>query len=88
MKNKLTEKVASMRNSDKRGMEILGWLATIVIGIAVVGIIWFFVRPAVNDTADDGAHEFKENSTAIFSSASENALSGTGEGNVPTSKYP
>lgn len=86
MKNKLMNKIIAMRNSEKRGMEILGWIATIAIGLAVVGIIWFFVRPTINNTADDATHGIGEDSSAIFNNASSNAQSGTTDQDVPTRK--
>ena len=69
MKNKIGSKIAAMRNSEKKGMEILGWLLTIVLGIAVVGIIWFFVQPSVSKTAGDASTGVEEDSTAIIESA-------------------
>lgn len=79
MKNKLTQKIAAMRSSEKKGMEILGWILTIVLGIAVVGIIWFFVQPTLNDTADEATDGISEDSTSLISNASSNAQSGAGQ---------
>lgn len=76
MKNKLTQKIAAMRSSEKKGMEILGWILTIVLGIAVVGIIWFFVQPTLNDTADKATDGITDDSTSLITNASSNAQSG------------
>lgn len=84
MKNKLTEKIVAMRNSEKKGMEVLGWILTIGLTIAVVGIIWFFVRPAVNNTSDEAMDSMGEDSTALIGNASDNATSGTKDTDVPS----
>lgn len=66
MKKKIENKIAAMRNSDKKGMEVLGWILTIVLTIAVVGIIWFFVQPAVDSAANDGGESIKDDTSAIL----------------------
>lgn len=76
MKQKLKNKIAKMRKSDKKGMEILGWVLTIVLGIAVVGIIWFFVQPAVDSSANDAAATLRDDSTALIDAGSANAQAG------------
>lgn len=76
MKNKIANKIASMRNSEKKGMEVLGWILTIVLTVAVVGIVWFFVQPAVDGTAKEATEGVKEDSSALIINAGKNAQSG------------
>ena len=88
MKNKLTEKIVAMRKKEKKGMEVLGWILTIGLTIAVVGIIWFFVRPAVNDTSNEAMYSMQDDSGALIGNASLNAQSGTEGDPKPEHKAP
>ena len=80
MKKKIANKIAEMRNSDKKGMEVLGWILTIVLTIAVVGIVWFFVQPAVQQSAGDSADGIVQDSNTVIDGASglvDSATTGT-----------
>lgn len=72
MKKKIENKIAAMRNSDKKGMEVLGWILTIVLTIAVVGIIWFFVQPAMSGAGEEAKETISSESTNVLNDAKAN----------------
>lgn len=66
MKKRLTAKAKDMRSSDKKGMEVLGWILTIVLTIAVVGIVWYYVQPAVDTSSENVADAIVENTNSVI----------------------
>lgn len=62
-------KVTGMKASDKKGMAAIGWILTIVFTLAVVGIIWRAVSPAVNDTARDAQGQINDTTSSILEDA-------------------
>lgn len=66
MKDKIKHKLHQMRTSDKRGMEALAWVLTIVLTIAVVAIIWLNVQPAVDHSSGNAADAIVENTNSVL----------------------
>lgn len=66
MENKLKRKIKELKASDKKGMEALGWILTIVLTIAVVGIVWFWLQPAVDNSSQNAANAIEANTNSVL----------------------
>lgn len=69
MKTKVMNKIESIKKSDKKGMAAIGWILTIVFTLAVVGIIWTAVSPAVNSTASGAQEQINDTTGSILEEA-------------------
>lgn len=66
MKEKIEQKLHQMRTSDKKGMEALAWVLTIVLTIATVAVIWYYVQPAVDTSSGNAADAIVENTNSVL----------------------
>lgn len=66
MKEKIQNKLKDLQASSKKGNEALGWILIIVLSIALVGIVWFYVQPAVDVSSETAADAIVNNTNAVL----------------------
>lgn len=71
MKTKVMNKIAKMKQSEKKGMAAIGWILTIVFTLAVVGIVWAAVSPAVSDTATNARDNIGDTTSNVLDEAAD-----------------